>query len=355
MTSIDSHGASFSDIIHLMRNILFIIVFILGLAFVFFNFSEVEDILDTLSKGDWRYIILAVIIQCIWMINVAFSYFYVYQALDLKEKIERLILLVGSAFFLNVVAPTGGLGGIAIFVSEARKKGYSSARVAIAGVLVVLFDYLAFIAVLVLGLMVLFRRDNLDFVELAASSVLFLVAGILSLILYLGTKSADEMGRVLAWLTRLVNKLLFPFLRRQYLSEDRAYSFASDASSGLQKLRNDPKKLLLPILLGLSNKALLILILLMIFKAFKAPLTLGTLIAGFSLGYLFLIVSPTPAGVGFVEGALTLGLNSLNVPLGRATIIALSYRGVTFWIPLLFGMIAFRLVSREESIHVPSD
>jgi uncharacterized membrane protein YbhN (UPF0104 family) len=74
------------------------------------------------------------------------------------------------------------------------------------------------------------------------------------------------------------------------------------------------------------------------------------LIAGFSIGYLFLIVSPTPAGIGFVEGALTLGLRSLHVPLGDATVVALAYRGLTLWIPLFFGMLAFRWLSRGENV-----
>lgn len=346
---------SFSVIILLMRKILFFLLFIFGIVFIFFNFSEVEDIWDTLSKGDWRFLLLAFVVQCVWMLNVALSYLLVYRALDIEERFERLLLLVGSAFFLNVVAPTAGMGGIAIFVSEARRQGYSSARVAVAGVLVVLFDYLSFIVVLVLGLFVLFRRNNLDFVELSASAILFLVAGVLTLLLYLGMKSAAEMGIALAWLARLVNKILFPFLHRQYLSEGRAYEFAGDASLGLQKLRSDPKKLILPIGLGLSNKALLITILFMMFLAFKVPLSPGTLIAGFSIGYLFFIVSPTPAGIGFVEGALTLGLNSLNVPLGRATILALAFRGFTFWIPLLFGMIAFRLLSHRDHTVIQAE
>ncbi|HSQ25596.1 MAG TPA: lysylphosphatidylglycerol synthase transmembrane domain-containing protein [Anaerolineales bacterium] len=333
-----------------MRNILIFIAFIFGLVFIFLNFSEVEDILDTISRGDWRFLILAVIIQGVWMINVALSYHFVYQALELDERFNRILLLVGSAFFLNVVAPTGGMGGIAIFVSEARRKGYSSARVAIAGVLVVLLDYLAFIAVLILGLIVLFRRDNLDFVELAASGVLFFVAGVLTMLLYLGMRSANEMGRALAWLARLVNKVLYPFLHRQYLSEARAYSFAGDASQGLQRFRKQPKKIIIPILLSLSNKALLISILFIMFLAFNVPVSAGTIIGGFSIGYLFYIVSPTPAGIGFVEGALTLGLNSLTVPLGRATIIALAYRGITFWIPLLFGMITFRMFSQHDGL-----
>lgn len=124
--------------------------------------------------------------------------------------------------------------------------------------------------------------------------------------------------------------------------------FAYDAALGLQRLRQRPKDLIIPFLSALSSKTLLIIILYLMFLAFDVPHSPGTIIAGFSIGYLFYIVSPTPAGIGFVESALTLGLKSLNVPLGSATVITLAYRGITYWLPLLIGMISFRIVSLEQ-------
>ncbi|MDP3184132.1 MAG: lysylphosphatidylglycerol synthase domain-containing protein, partial [Anaerolineales bacterium] len=55
----------------------------------------------------------------------------------------------------------------------------------------------------------------------------------------------------------------------------------------------------------------------------------------------------TPAGLGVVEGALTLGLNSLRVPWEAAVLITLTYRAVTFWFPLGIGAVAFRMLHRE--------
>jgi uncharacterized protein (TIRG00374 family) len=72
------------------------------------------------------------------------------------------------------------------------------------------------------------------------------------------------------------------------------------------------------------------------------------LIAAFSIGYLFLIVSPTPAGIGTVEGALTLALSTMYIPMGSAVVIALAYRGITFWVPLAFGGIALRMLENRQ-------
>ena len=79
-----------------------------------------------------------------------------------------------------------------------------------------------------------------------------------------------------------------------------------------------------------------------IFLAFKVPTTVAVVVAGFSIAYLFVIISPTPAGVGIVEGVMTLALKSLGIPLEAAMVVTLAYRSVTFWFPLLLGMISFR-------------
>jgi len=111
---------------------------------------------------------------------------------------------------------------------------------------------------------------------------------------------------------------------------------------GIAELRRTPTDLIYPLLLALSNKSILFLIFFLIFRAFQVPISIGTLVAGTSLAYLFRIVSPTPSGVGVVEGLLTLALRSMYVPGNDALVITLAYRGVTFWFPLLIGGIAFR-------------
>ncbi len=313
-----------------------------------------QAIIDTFQRGDWRYLLLALLVEIAWLVNVAASYRAILQATGIEERVEKLFLLATAANFVNVVTPTAGMAGMAVFITEARRRGYSAARVTIAGVLYVLFDYVGFLCVLALGLLVLVRRHNLNTAEIVATGILLVIAAVWSILLYLGMRSAQEMGRALAWMARLVNRLVHPFLRREYLSEKRAHEFAHDAAEGLHELRRNPRALLLPFALALSNKAFLISIMLFVFLAFKIPFSPGTLIAGFSVGYLFLIVSPTPSGIGVVEGVLTLVLSTLYVPLGAAWVITLAYRGITFWLPLFFGLFAFRYLSHSGEVKTPA-
>ena len=327
-----------------MRKFIFAVILMLGILFIIGQFAELQALVETVQRGDWRFLALALIIQTAWLMNLAASYQAIYNALGIEEKIENNLLIATAANFINIVAPSAGMSGVAFFIAEARRRNYSPARAAIAGALYVLFDYLGFIVVLALGLIVLIRRNHLTMIEITSSVILVCIAVTLATLLILGMKSAQALGRALSWMARTVNRLIYPLTHRQYLSEARAYEFAHDAAEGLHELRRRPHSMLLPASLALVNKTLLISTLMFVFLAFKVPISAGTIVAGFSVGYLFLIVSPTPAGLGIVEGALTIFLRSMYIPLEAAAVITLVYRGITFWVPLLFGMIAFRLL-----------
>ncbi len=334
-----------------MRKFILALVLLLGILFILLRMAEVETIVETLQHGDWRFLLLAIGVVFLWLVSMAFAYQTIYRAIGLEEGLEQLLLVSTAAFFVNVVAPTAGMSGVALFAAEARRRNYSPGRAVMAGVLYVLYDYASFFCVLVLGLGVLFRRNHLSVVELTTSAIFLAIAIMMAALLFLGMRSAEGLGNVLAWIARLVDRILKPLIHRDYFSEKRAHQFARDAAEGLREVRQEPKKLLAPFLLFLTKQAILITILFLSFMAYQVPVSLGTLIASFAIGTLTLIVSPTPAGLGFVEGTLALVLVSMYVREGAALVITLTYRAFTFWIPLLFGMIAFRSVGKFEGVQ----
>jgi len=337
-----------------MRKFWLAAVLTLGGLFFIANLAEVESSAKTLARGDWRFLGLGLVVQFVWLVNIAASYRAIYRALGMQEDIPPLLIQTIVATFVNTVTPSVGMGGMTIFITEGKKRGHPSARVALASVLYAFFDYCGFLCVLVLGLAILIRRNNISLTEITASAILLGIATVIGLILYQGMKSAAAMGRVLVWLVRLANRLLRPFIKRDYLSERRAVEFANDAGGGFQEIRANPANLAWPAALSLSNKALMVTLFFLTFVAFKVPYSPGTLIAGYSIGYLFTLVSPTPAGIGVVEGVLTLALRSLYVPLGSAAVITLAYRGLTFWLPLLYGVAAIRLLGGSGGAgHLP--
>ncbi len=329
----------------------FIVVFILflGVVMVMLSMGQLEQTLKTLRHGDLRYLFLAMALQVGWFGVVGLTYRSIYKLLGMEASLLDLTLLAAAANFVNIVMPIAGVGGMAIFVNAARKKGQASGKVTLAAALFLLFDQAAFLAVLALGMVVLIRRNDLSAGEVTAALIFLGIASLLATTLYLGTRSVEAMGRFLARMARLVNLTLRPFLHRDYLREERAHEFAREMAEGLMALPARPRGLLLPLFLAFVNKGLLICILWMAFLSFGVPYSVGTIIGGFAIGYLFVIVSPTPSGIGVMEGAMALGLKSLRVAWHAAVIITLTYRALTFWMPLAAGGLAFRYLHLGNS------
>jgi uncharacterized protein (TIRG00374 family) len=329
-----------------MRKFLVAIALLLGFIFVVARLTELQTIAQTLQRGIWWFIGLALFIEFLWTINCGASFRAIYRGMGIEERIVTLSLIVSAANFMNIVAPSGGVSGIAIFISEARRRNYSAARVAAAGVLYLLFDYLGLIAVLVVGLVILIRRNDLSIVVILASAAMVALASLFTYLINLGMQSAVSFGNALARISRGINRILRPFIHRDYLSEAHAHEFAEEAAEGLILMRSQPRSILLPLMFAMTSKAAQILILTLVFLAFKIPISIGTIIACFSISTLFVIISPTPAGIGVVEGALTLALTSMYISLEDAAVITLSYRGITFWLPMLVGMISLRALEK---------
>jgi uncharacterized protein (TIRG00374 family) len=331
-----------------MGKLLVGLVLLLGVLFIINHFTQFEDIVDVLRHSDWRFFVLALLLQAGWVVCNAGTYHAVFSALGVRRRLAPLVPLAAASNFVNVVAPSMGMSGMAVLISDARRNRFPSAHATVAGALFVLAEYAGFAIYLVLGLLVLFRRGNLNTPELVASGMLLLMAAILFVILYLGMVSAKRLGQLLKACARLANRVTRPFIKREYLSEQRAEQFAHDVAEGLGELRNQPARLWRPLFFALLSKGLLLMVLALMFLAFQVPVSLGTLLAGFAIAYLFVIVSPTPAGVGVVEGLLALALASMFVPVDEATVVVLGYRVVTFWLPLLFGMLSFQLLHLKK-------
>jgi len=330
-----------------MRKIIFIAIFFLAIVFVTFSFSELENILVILKNSNLWLLMIALLVQMGWIYNQAMCYKSLYTLMGLSESSRRLSLLFVASNFVNIIAPTAGMGGMAIFMDDAAKRGHPRGMTAAAAALFVLLDYVAFLVVLTLGLAVLVRRNELNSGEITASIIMFGLAIAFGIIVYVGAQSGDRLGKLLSWGVKIVNAVIRPFIKRDYLQVSRAHEFATEIAEGLSVLHGDPRQLSVPFMHALIGKTLPIIILMLTFLDFQVEFSAGTLIAGFSIAYLFLIVSPTPSGIGIVEGVLPLTLTSLRIPWEQAVISTLTFRAITFWFPLSLGGIALRLLQRN--------
>lgn len=73
---------------------------------------------------------------------------------------------------------------------------------------------------------------------------------------------------------------------------------------------------------------------------------LAVYVVGSTLGQL----APTPGGLGTVETAMVAGLTAVGVGATSAVATVLTSRALTFWLPALAGVVAFRLLQHHEIV-----
>jgi uncharacterized membrane protein YbhN (UPF0104 family) len=76
------------------------------------------------------------------------------------------------------------------------------------------------------------------------------------------------------------------------------------------------------------------------FRAFGDAPPLGVLTQAFFVG-MFGNLLPMPGGVGGVEGGMIAALAAFDIDAGQAVVAVLLFRAVTFWLPMIPGVIAY--------------
>ena len=332
-----------------MRKLFLAVVVLLAVLFLISRQTDLTQVVDTFRRGAPHWLLLAAVLHLISVLNNGVTIRSIYRLLGLGERVGRLMMLWLASVFFTIVTSSGGWGGMVVFVTDGRKRGLPGARVTVALAMYYLFDFISALLLVGLGLVVLIRRGRLEAGEVVATVILSVYATLLASWLVLAWRNPDRLGTVMTKVGTVVNQLLRRFLHRDYLDVGKARALAHDMAAGLADLRQARGGLLVPLALSLSHKALMLSVLFFCFLAFSQPFSAGTLIAAYAIAYMFTVVTPTPAGIGLIEGILTVALAGIGVPLATAALIALAYSGVTLWLPLLYGMMTFRWVGLGTS------
>ncbi len=319
---------------------------LLGIAvFVWWNRAEALKVFQTLQHGQPLWIAIAASLQCVFFVLYAALYQTSFGAVEVPAQTRRFVPLWFASVFVNLIAPPLGF---TVFIEDAVRRGHSGAKAAVGVLLVRATDVLTFGLLLLAGFGALFFHHTLRPFHLAAAGILLLVILGWFTVTLLTLRFPATLQRILTGIERLIRRT--PFGKN--LASDWADQTSKDLIEGLRPLFAQPKRLILPLLVAMAAHFVDILSLAALFPAFHQPLSFEVLLAGFGVGVLFWMVSLTPEGVGTVEGMMALTFAAQGIPAPAATAIALAFRGLTFYLPLLLGVFFMRSLSRQPQSRV---
>jgi len=324
-----------------------ILLWLLLLAFVWVvvtRLTEIQNLAQTLAKGSWTWVLVAAILQVLYYVVMTASYQAALWTVEVRGSLFELLPVTFAALFVNVVAPTGNVSGMALWADDAARRGESPARTMAGTLLQLIIDFVAFTLVLTIGMVYLFLVNDLKVYEIGGAVILLLLMLALSSVLALGLWQPTLLRSLLLWLKNTANKLARRLKRSDFFDDEWVERNAAEYTDASAAIARYPGRLVKTLAIMLVLHLVDLASLYALFLAFHYPIPIWALVAGYAMGILFWIVSPTPQGIGVVEGVMTLVFTSLGVPAATAAAVTLAFRGLTFWLPFLIGFVILRWV-----------
>jgi ceramide glucosyltransferase len=328
-----------------LRRLLFILLLIGFTALVVTRFANAQQLIHTLLHGIWHWVVIGVLLHILYFFLDAVLYKYSFATVGVESRAVELFPVVLSSIFVNAVAPTGGAGGAALFVDYTTRHNQSGPRTMVGIVLSLIADLSTLIPFIVWGVIFLNSYRNLKIYE--TIGFLFFVTFIILLagILLLAHWKPHRLHQVSRWFQRAANRAGGWVKRPDLLSEEWAERTAGEFIEGANAISDHPKTFAITLFWGMVLHIVNLVGLYAFFLAYRQPVRLGTLVAGFSIGVVFFIVTVIPQGVGAVEGIMTLIFISMGIPKTNAATITLVFRGVNFWMPVVLGLFTMNWVT----------
>jgi Mg2+-importing ATPase len=312
---------------------LFGISVVTTVALVAGHFTEQRDFARLLERAQPQWLAAGFLLQVGTYLAEAGAFRSILARAGLKRPMGALVRLAFAKLFLDQAVPSGGLSGTLLVVNGLERRGVDR----VTGTAAVLLDLRAFYAAYTVALLVAlglaWQSGHLTAPIAALSGVFLALAAAMSFLLTRWS-SGKHVNHVERW------RLLAPLFKA---FEEAAPAVRRD---GRLFARCVGFELAIVVLDALTVAAML--------AAVGAPTHLAPVFVSFMLSSVARILGIVPGGLGTFEAASVASLRAAGVPVAAALAATLLFRGLSFWLPLLPGLVLARLELRRSALVSPS-
>lgn len=301
-------------------DLVLLIAVLLLLALLLPRFVSVEESLNTLRNADSAYVWLAIIACASTFLSAAL----VYMNIALRPlKYGPTLLVQAASGFTNRLLPLG-TGIIALNIDYLIKKKHTATQ---AGAVVALNNILGFLGMLLL-------------IAVAVSVSPHSIRDSFALGLHISN------GWLLAIMVTILVGVILLFTVGAKLFERIKTAAVLVARHSTKR----PGRLLLALAASMAITMGYAGTLYALGLALNAHLTMIQALFVLTLGVISASVTPTPGGIGGAEVGLIAALIAAGVTSHQAVAVAITYRLITYWLPIVPGLICFRIALRKRYI-----
>lgn len=314
-------------------------LFVVLAAFVYFIQNNIGVIRNTyrITAGHLTLnLVFAIFFVVLSEFILTYSYKKIFDGVGIIRKFFKMMVLHLSGLAVSIIIPSGGFSGALVYADDTREK--ESRGAAITGFLLAgIADYSAIAILLIFAMLYLSAIGSLGLSVFIPSLIFLGITFFLYFLVWISANGIELGERILRRSIRFFAAIIEKMTKKKIDTERAITDFLKEFSSASKYILGDKKDWLKTITIFIFSHLVRIVALYIIFVSLGYDLTYRALIVGYTIGTLFIIISPTPSGVGFVEGAMVLSYVSLHIPTNIATTVVLIYRGLAFWLPFFIG------------------
>ena len=319
------------------KQIIFLMLSLLGIIFIYISREEIRKIFDATSDTKLRWLFAAIFLQLIVYFFLASAHRSGLKLVGVERTRKELIPLILAALVVNSTAPSGGTSGTILFINDSKKRGESGTKTGTAIILVIVLNFVALLAILSGCLVYLRALNELGTTEIISTAILFFVVLFIYSILFFAKIKPAMVEKFFLKLSIMFENIKAFFKIKSRKSHAWVKVFTEELHSASKSVHGNGKGVLNVILMFLFAHFFNFLTIYILFISFSVHTKIGIIIAGYAIGELFKIVSPSPEGIGVTEASMVIVYSSFGVNPLIATSITLIYRGLNFWIPFGLG------------------
>lgn len=327
----------------LFRISLLVIILAVFIYYIMRNLGTLEHTVSVTLSQSLGYIAIAFAFASIAFFFLISMHQRVLSMLGIRRTKFQMFLLQTESLAMNVIVPSAGVSVGVVFASDAKKNGDSEAAAITGVILALLVDYASIAILLSTAMLYLYSLKSLGLqVTIPAVAFFILTIGLFLLIYYAG-KNKVVLKRFLDWCKGIANKVAKTFGKKAaFKNETIVDNFITELENAYNIMRSDRRELYISLGYMLLCHLMYLVALYVLFLSLGIEPLYRVLLSGYAIGIMLVVVSPTPNGVGFVEGSMALAYASMGVAGAAAATVTLIYRGFSFWLPLFIGFFALQ-------------
>lgn len=324
-----------------LRYVILLIVIGVIAGVVLVKMTSFESTLNVIKAMPFWLLGLAIVSQICSYLGSGFILSAIMSLGKSKLSIGRGALITMAANSMGLVAGGWVVSAATTYFWIAKNKE-AKGEATLTGILPSIYNTTMLIMITILGISYLLINHDLSQAELITYNVLLGVTLLVVLLTIYGFKKQNRVERLLIAIMTFINR----FSKQK---KDPAVLQVTIGKFYQQISQLTWKEWLYPGLGSVANITFDILTLYFCFIAAGHPIKLGILVSGYSLALLIgRAAFFMPGGVGVIEGGMTAIFTSLGIASHFSVVAVLSYRLLSFWLPILLGFLVTIYLQRTS-------